>query len=232
MKCRVNVLWPSFLWDLVHFGEITEGVIEAVYPINSHQGSYLPTASASYGATTPQDSLTLHSMLQTDDGFPISPSITPQTISISDPVTDFREVALLTSRFKTISIPSHSIGENVDKSQINQVVRLFSDPENLEDFWYDAISLIPIDRAFIEISNWTGEHLILDSHTGRILTSLDGTLERAQTFDLTSTSGAPRFETDPAGMNFTLLAINDDQGDHQMAKAILITLRYRPRYKL
>jgi hypothetical protein len=220
------------LLDDVSLVEAAEGLFEASYPINSHQGNYLMSVAMSFADTTSDDTVTMQSMLQTSDGYNISPALTPQTVSLDNPEGEFREMALQASRLKSLSIPSHSIGDNVDKSLIEQYVRFTTSELNEEDVWVDAISLIPIDRAFIEISNWTGEHLILDSHIGRILTSLDGTLERAQIFDLTSTSGAPRFEADPAGMNFTLLAINDDEGDHQMAEAMLITLRYRPRYKL
>lgn len=221
------------LMDDMSMKELDRAVIEATFPINSHRGIVLPTAGIAFsaGATT-YHGVTFRAFLRTTGGDIMSPSTLPQRVEPDQSQTQtFTEIALLDERVDSIQIPSHAISDNVDESTIVQVIQLETDPQLTDDFWYDEIALLPVDRAFVEVSNYVSQYLILDSHSKQILTSVDGTLGKAQIYDPLHTKGTPHFVIDPKGCNFTLLAVNSVDNDDQLNPVVGVTMKYRPVYR-
>ncbi len=226
---------PARLYmDDMSMMELTRAVIEATFPINSHRGLVIPTAGFSFdGTSAPQfHGVTFKSFIRTVGGEVISPSTIPQRIEPDQSQQQtFTEIALLSERIDSIQIPTHAISDNIDEASIVQVIQLETDPELLDNFWYDEIALIPVDRAFVQVSEYASQYLILDSHSKQILTSIDGTLDKAQVYDPMHTKGTPNFVIDPEGCNFTLLAVNSVNNDDQLNPVVIPTFRYRPVYR-
>jgi hypothetical protein len=130
-------------------------------------------------------------------------------------------------------LPTHFVSENADENNIVQ--NLILDPAAMgepQHLWVDHMALIPRDRAFTELNNWVYAAAILDSFSGLVLASTNGKLENSMLFDMASWNPAPAFECDPAGMNMTVVAVNNVNGDHQLTPRVNIKFRYRPQYHL
>jgi hypothetical protein len=174
-----------------------------------------------------------YKFLTTDGDVRISNLSTKEVVDLGSPDEDFQEICFLDDRLSAITIPTHAVSDSVDKSKLQQVLRFLPDPRNTEDFWTDEIALIPIDRSVVEIEGWMNyDYVIFDSHAGRVLSSLDGSLDQAQIADQTWVAGTPRFKADPSGMNLTIVAVAESDGDYQATPELTITLKYRPRFAL
>jgi hypothetical protein len=227
--------YPARLYfDDMSMMELDRAVIEATFPIDSHRGLVIPTAGFSFdGTAAPQfHGVTLKSFIRTTGGEIISPSTVPQRLESDQSQQHvFTEMALLSERMDSIQIPTHLISDNADESTLEQVIQLETDPGLTDNFWYDEIALIPVDRSFVEVSEYSTPYLILDSHSKQILTSIDGTLNKAQVYDPMHTKGTPNFVIDPKGCNFTLLAVNSVNNDDQLNPVVIPTFKYRPVYR-
>jgi hypothetical protein len=219
--------------DNLWLATISDYYIEAIFPLDSHRGTYIPTAGLSFGATTALDNVTLEARLQTDGGQEITPLAGLTELDLENPITAWRELVFLEERAGEFSIPSHKVSENADPEKIEQVLRFSPDSLNTEDFWYDHIALIPTDRAVVEVRNWTNsDYLILDSHSLRIFTALTSSLDTAQVFDPSNTKGSPAFVADPEGINMVLVAVKDTDGNSALSPRFGVRFRFRPRYKV
>lgn len=216
------------------FVECVPGVVQAEYPLDSHEGRYLPVGAVSFAAGNIDDNVTFQAMLATSAGAEITPSINPATVDTGNPNTKFAEVAMLNPRLPVISIPTHKISNLADKTNIEQIIRLATSPLNTQDFWYDYLGIVPIDRAYAEVRNWTGNpHLILDGRSSNLaLTSLDGTLDAAQTYDMAKQKSECSFVADPDGFNGAIVALAYDAGDYEVASNVEVTMVYHPLYLL
>lgn len=217
------------------FAECIGGTVQAEYPLDSHEGRYLPVGAVSFEAgTNVNDNVTFQAMLATIAGVEITPSIVPMTIDPGDPVTKFVDASMLNPRLPVITIPTHLVSSLVDKSNIEQIIRLATDPSNSKDFWYDYLGIVPIDRAYAEVRNWTGNtYLILDGRSSNVaLTSLDGTIEAAQVYDMSKQKSECSFVADPNGFNGAIVALAYDAGDYEVASVVDVTMVYAPLYLL
>jgi hypothetical protein len=172
-------------------------------------------------------------MLQTDAGEEITSSSAPQSVDLGDPNTKFKETILLADKVK-LSIPTHGVSSHADLTTIENLVRLATDPQNTQDFWYDHIMLNYYCGAMTMLNNWVDkDHLIFDSRSsGNVLVSLDGTLDKAQAYDHTKWKGPCQFFVSPDGVNMTLLAVKDVDGDHELTPVVSLSLVYNPTYLL
>lgn len=221
-------------WDAAVLSEISN-VIQVEFPLDSHEGRYLPVGAISFEAgTNVHDDVTFQAMLATIAGVEITPSINPMTIDPLDPVTKFVDVAMLNPRVPIISIPTHRISGLADKSDIEQIIRVSTDPSNVKIFWYDYVGIVPIDRAYSEVRTWSGNpHLILDGRSSQLaLTSLTGTLDDAQTWSIAKQKGNASFVADPDGFNGAIVAVTNVAGDYQVLSTVDITMVYSPLYLL
>lgn len=227
--------YPARLYmDDMSMMELDRAVIEATFPIDSHRGLVIPTAGFSFdGTAAPQfHGVTLKSFIRTTNGEIMSPNTVPQRIEPDQSQQQtWTEIALLSERMDSIQIPSHIISDNADESTLEQVIQLETDPELTDNCWYDEIALIPVDRAFVEVSEYSTPYLILDSHSKQILTSIDGTLDKAQVHDPMHTKGTPNFVIDPKGSNFTLLVANSVDNDDRLDADVAVTIKYRPVFR-
>jgi hypothetical protein len=219
-------------WDLVTFGEV--GAVQATFPIDAHEGRYLPVGAISFAATNPLSDITLQAMLATLAGDEITPSINPMTVDPGDPNTKFVDVAMLSPRVPVITVPTHRISGLADKANIEQVIRLFTQTGSAVALWYDYLGIIPIDRAYSEVRNWSGnDHLILDGRSSHLaLTSLTGSLDDAQTWDINQQKGDASFVADPKGFNGAILALTNTSGDYEVTSVVDVTMKYCPLYLL
>jgi hypothetical protein len=219
-------------WDLVTFSELTASTIQAEFPVDSHEGRYLPVGAVSFAATNANSDITLQAMLATSAGTEITPSINPMTVAIGDPNTKFVDVAMPTPRIPVITVPTHRISGLADKSQIDQIIRLSTESDNAEIFWYDYLGIVPIDRAYSEVRNWSGnDHLILDGRSSHLaLTSLTGSLDDAQTWSINQQKGDTGFVADPQGFNGAIVALTNTSGDYEVTSVVDVTMKYSPMY--
>lgn len=242
VRLQLHFRWGSFsplaiyaYFGQAMFAECVGGTTQAVYPLDSHEGRYLPVGAISFEAgTNAHDNVTFQAMLATAAGVEITPSINPMTIDPLDPVTKFVEIAMLDPRPPVISIPTHRISGLADKANIEQIIRLATDPSNAKVFWYDYLGIVPIDRAYSEVRTWSGNpHLILDGRSSQLaLTSLTGTLDDAQTWRIDQQKGDCSFVADPRGFNGAIVALTNVAGDYQVLSTVDVTMKYSPLYLL
>ncbi len=230
LRCygTTKILGGYHIWDDMLFGEVEPEYIEASFPLEAHHGLAFITGGFSFAGSDAYDELTSHSFIRTLADQEITPHIALETVDIGDANTDFQE-SLLYERLK-LSLPSHSVSEGADLSYLEQVIRFAADPLNAQDFWYDHIGLVFYDRAYTELSNVLEANcIILDSRSSKsVLASLDGTLNTATVLDHQSWKSPPSFEVDPAGLNLTLIALKETDGDYELTPVVDIEFVYNP----
>jgi hypothetical protein len=223
-------------FDTVTVHELDSLEAQALFELESHEGRYLPVAAVAFDASATYDDVTMNAMLATyPAGAEITGSVTPVTISSENPIhTVFHELALLEPRYPVISIPTHKISNLADKTALGQILRLSTDAYNMEDFEIDYIGIVPIDRAYSEVRNWSGnEHLILDGRSSKLaLSSWSGSLDDAMVYDINNQRGECNFVADPKGFNGTLIALTDVLGDNQVTSVVDVTMKYSPLWLL
>jgi len=223
---------PVHYWDAVSVYEMTSA--EATYNLDSHEGRYLPTTSITFPDTTPYDDITLDARLATSGGDTITDSTAPQTVDTGDPNTKFTDLAMLDDRPSVITIPSHKVSGLADKTLIDEVLRVTTEANCTEDLDIDYIAIVPEDRAYAEVRNWSGsDYLILDGRSSNLaLLSLSGTLDDAMIYDMSNQKGECSFVADPDGFNGTIIALVNDDGDYKATSLVDVTMKYQPYFLL
>jgi hypothetical protein len=231
--CYTSFPSPSarHYWRSISLSVVTP--ITATFPVEDHEGRYYISAGVSFGASNANDDLALSTLLKTTAGQEMTGSTSPQVIDPENPNTKFKETLFLGSQQKA-NVPSHMISDAADKSNIDQCANLETEIDNAVVLWTDHVALVPRDRAYVEVRNWADkDHLIFDSRSSKCpLVSLDGTLDTAQIYDPVNWKSPCSFEADPDGVNMTLVAIKDNDGDHEVTPIVDITLKYHPVYLL
>jgi hypothetical protein len=222
-----------YFFDSVVFGEATNTDVDIHRILNSHAGRAFVSFGASFGGSSAHDEITAQALLRAYPCLDFTAPLASQTVSLGNPNTRFKETFWTGSRVK-LNLPSHGISRYADLSKLAQVVRLAADPQNAQDFWCDHVALLYYDRAFTEVSNWSGDdHLILDSRSGKqVMVSVDGTLNTAVSLDHSRWKSPPAFEADPDGMNMSVCSMADEGGDHQATPIFEMSLTYNPCYLL
>lgn len=222
-----------------HFDDVllaTGYTLDASFPLDSHEGRYLPTAGLGFGGATSYSEVSFSRLLTDLAGTEITGAVSEDSVDMDEAIEAFNDISLLDPRLASITIPCYAVSSNANKSEIAEKHRLSLDPSFDTDLWHDYYALIPVDRSFVELSAWSGEHLIFDSHTGLVMESVDGTLDTAQIHPARYKRGTPRFVMHPEGVNMTLACITIETyyepDEHEVDATFEVTLRWRPRYRL
>lgn len=215
-----------------YWRSLTCGVVvpdEALFPLDAHEGRYFVSTGLSFAASNANDDISIDAMLKTADGDEITTATKATVIDPLNPNTKFKETHFLAAPLR-MNLPSHRVSSNADLANIEEAVRIRTEDDNAQILWRDHISIIPRCRAATEIEGWADkDHLIFDSRSSRCpLVSLDGTLDTAMVYDGDKWRSPCSFEADPDGVNMTVLAIKDVDGDHQMTPMFDIRVAYYP----
>ncbi|MBU0533157.1 hypothetical protein KKB44_06715, partial [Candidatus Micrarchaeota archaeon] len=207
----------------------TGTTVEAEFILPGHGDRFMLVGGFTFGASTAYDTITVTMFLRATDGTVITSATKTFTIDLANPNTLFKELLTFTDRQDPFEIPTAYTRWEL-AAALNQVIRISLDPSLATTFRHDYFGLIPVDK-YVEVTDFSGNALVLAGREDRaILKSIDGTLELSEVFDPTKTLGTPKFKADPAGINLTLVAVNDSAGDHQVALPLNVIIKYRPRY--
>ena len=203
-----------------------------LFNLLAHAGSrYAIAAGLTFSAATDYDKGTLHKFLQTVDGTAITPNYTEDEIDTGDPNTDWKEAMLLEEVWEDTEVATHVVSDDAVLSNMDQVLEMIAHASlGAVKLLLDYLGIIPMHR-YVNISSIAANYLIIDSTMGYVFDSLDGGPSTAMVHSPQDVPETPRFVMDPQGCCFTIVAINDVDGDQRVGM-IGLTLKYRPRYKL
>jgi hypothetical protein len=192
---------------------------------------YAISAGISFSATTAYDKGTIRKKLQTIAGTDITAQYQEDEIDLDDPITDWKEVLLMEDTWDDFFLPSHIVSDDASLGNINQIIQIIAHASLAAvTLWIDHIAIVPTDR-WVRVDTINSNCLIIDSTMGEVFDSTDGSPSNAMTHNPTLVEGTPRFRLDPAGSNFTVIAINKVIDDMRVS-LVNVVMRYRPRTKL
>jgi photosystem II stability/assembly factor-like uncharacterized protein len=207
-------------------------VAEFLFNLAGHAGNrYAIAAGISFSASTTYDKGTIHLLLKTVDGNAITAQYLSDEIDLGNPNGKWKEVILLDDTFEDADVSSHLVSDDAMLGNIDQVIEVIANASlGAVKLMLDYVALVPLD-CYTSVGAIDSNYLIVDSTMEAVMDSIDGGPSTAMTHDPQEVTGSPRFVMDPAGVNMTLVAINDASDDMRVG-TVNLTVRYRKRYKL
>ncbi len=231
-----NTPTPNYLYTRRRQSYRSTGASTSVsflFPVASHRGRHMIAVGMTFSGATSYDKATLNGLLQNAAGTDITSSVVTQEVDMGDPAGVWKDVILLATRFSPWNLPTHYVSDNADLENIYQVLRMIAHASlGAVSLYIDYLAIIPIDYACVEVTSWAGTYMILESSSGRVLSSLDGSLDTAMIYTVANTLGRPAFTVGPAGVNMTVLMVNIESGAHNLKPVSNMLLRWRPQFAL